>query len=535
MASGLKVRLDDGSEVGPLDLRMVQTWFQQGLIIRDTMVQRPGGARWIRLGEAVDLKQWNAPLVVAPRARGASRGPALGDVGEVPESGTEGWRLSVAAALFFVLAAGTALCAVWPERVRPELDGAPWLQIALAAAALGLALVRGWEMGRRAVRGVALVAAAAAFPLAGLFIARGMRGEALLVVASAWLLASGFLAFLAPGLSRLKAAASLLLIVLGGAGLVRFGPAEASAAPAVGPWVSGDQRIVNEEIGLTLAVPPGWVALKPGNPLVPAPAAARVTLAQPRVSGYACLLVEPPPAQVLLLEHYLDFVLAQRRGTATSFEEDWRRDGRLGSVESRRASSRRSSPQGRFVERTVVAQDADRYFALVAWVPEAGGGRALDELQALEAAVSLSGVRSAGQRDAMQRANLELPHLSVRTVQSLVESTGSAVPSDLFHRSVAASARGVASLAPATTQELQTLTSAALAALPRKEHAQLAEYLRKVGAGSPTQPQEDEPMRILMKAAVTRLPATQRTRLEELNESAIRAGEEHQAAAPARP
>ena len=30
--AGLKVRLDDGSEVGPLDLRMVQTWFQQGLI-----------------------------------------------------------------------------------------------------------------------------------------------------------------------------------------------------------------------------------------------------------------------------------------------------------------------------------------------------------------------------------------------------------------------------------------------------------------------------------------------------------------------
>jgi hypothetical protein len=31
MASGLKVRLDDGSEVGPLDLRMLQTWFEQGL------------------------------------------------------------------------------------------------------------------------------------------------------------------------------------------------------------------------------------------------------------------------------------------------------------------------------------------------------------------------------------------------------------------------------------------------------------------------------------------------------------------------
>jgi len=535
MASGLKVRLDDGSEVGPLDLGMVQTWFQQGLIARDTMVQRSGGARWIRLAEAADLKQWHAPLVIAPGARGAARGSAQRDVDEVAESGTERWRLFVAAALFFVLAIGAALAAFWPARVRPELDGAPWLQIALAETALGLALVRGWEIGRRAVRAVALVAAAAVFPVAGLFVARGTRGEALLVLASAWILALGFLAFLAPGLPRLRAAASLLLIAIGGAGLVRFGPAPVSATPALGSWATAESRIFDPEIGLTLVVPPGWVVVKPGNPLVQAPAAARVTLVHPRVSGFAFLVVEPPPPQVLLLEHYLDFMLAERRGIASSFEEDWRRDGRVGSIEARRASSRRSSPEGRFVERTLVAQDGDRYFALVAWVPEAGGGRALDELQVLEAAVSLSGVRSAGQQDAMQRANLELPHLSVRAVQALALSTGSAVPSELFRRSVAASAHGALSLPPATAQELQLLTSTALATLPRKEHTQLADYLRKVAAGSPTEPREDESMRVLMKAAVTRLPAGQRTRLEELNEGAVSAGEGPRGATPSRP
>jgi hypothetical protein len=322
---------------------------------------------------------------------------------------------------------------------------------------------------------------------------------------------------------------------MGGAGLVRFAPAPVSATPAVGSWATAESRIFDPEIGLTLVVPPGWVVLKPGNPFVQAPAAARVTLVHPRVSGFAFLLVEPPPAQVLLLEHYLDFILAQRRGIASSFEEDSRRDARVGSVEARRASCRRNSQEGRFVERTLVAQDGDRYFALVAWVPEAGGGRALDELQALEASVSLSGLRSAGQRDAMQRANLDLPHLSVRAVQGLVESTGSAVPSELFRRSVAASARGVASLPPPTSQELQLLTSAALATLPRKEHAQLADYLRRAAAGSPTQSQEDETMRVLMKAAVTRLPAGQRTRLEELSESAVSAGEGQKDAPPARP
>ena len=438
----------------------------------------------------------------------------------------------MASALFLVLAVGATLAAVWHERVRPELDGAPWVRIALLQLALGLALVRGWEMGRRAVRLVAFVAASAAFPLAGLFIAKGMRGEALLVVASAWLLATGFSAFLAPGLSRLASAISLLVILLGGAGLVRFGGVETSAAPAVAPWAAADRRIVDPEMGLTLEAPTGWVVLKPGNPLVAAPAGARATLAQPRVSGYAFLLVEPRPAQVLLLEHYLDHVLAQRRRGSGSFEEDWRRDGRVGSVEARRASTRRSSQEGRFVERTVVAQDGDRYFALVAWVPEAGGGRSLEEIDSLEAAASLSGVRDAGRRDAVQRANLELPHLSVQAIQDLVESSGPGAPSDLFRRSVAASARGLAALGPSAAQELQALTTAALATLPRKERTELTDYLGRLAAGQLTLPQEDEPMRLLMKAGTARLGSAQRARLGELQESAIRAGLKAEVARP---
>lgn len=44
-----------------------------------------------------------------------------------------------------------------------------------------------------------------------------------------------------------------------------------------------------------------------------------------------------------------------------------------------------------------------------------------------------------------------------------------------------------------------------------------------MAAGQPTLPQEDEPMRILMKAATTQLDAAQRARLEELHDSAIHA------------
>ncbi len=530
MANALKVRLEDGSEIGPLDLGMVQAWFQRGLIARESMVQKPGNPRWIRLSEAVDLSGWNAPLVITSRGRGT--GARAG--ASVADSAAEAtpWQLFVASALLFVLALGAGLISVWPERVRPELDGAPWVQIALSLTVLGLALVRGWELGRRVVRAVVLLAAGAALPLAGFFLAQGTRGEALLMVAAAWLLAVGFFAFLAADPSRLASVAALIGIVLGGVGLVRFGRAEASAAPAVAPWVTGDRRIAEPEIGLAVDLPPGWLVLKPGNPLVKAPAEARVALAQPRVSGYALLLLEPPPADVRLLEHYLDHVIAERRGSAGSFEEEWRRDGRLGRLESRRASSRRGSPEGRFMERAVVAQDGDRFFALIAWVPESGGGRSLQEIDALEAAVSLSGVRGAGRRDVVQKASLELPHLSVQAIRDLVESTGPGSPSELFRRAVTASARGLASLGPPATQELRALNNAALAALPKRERARLSDYLERVTAGQAIQSEEDEPMRLLMKEATAALGAAQRQRLQELAEAALRSGLKAQTTGP---
>jgi hypothetical protein len=170
----------------------------------------------------------------------------------------------------------------------------------------------------------------------------------------------------------------------------------------------------------------------------------------------------------------------------------------------------------------VVARDGDRYFALVAWVPEAGGGRALEEIDALEAAVSLSGLGDTARHEAVDAANLQLPHLSVRAIQALVESSGPASPPELFRRAAATSARGIAALPAPAGQELQALMAAALGSLPRKQRAQLAEYLGRVGAGQASLPEEDAQMLALMQAAAARLGPAQRARLGELNEAAIR-------------
>ena len=49
MASGYKVRLGDGSEIGPMDLEALKTWYTQGLIGRDSPVLKPGSQRWSTL------------------------------------------------------------------------------------------------------------------------------------------------------------------------------------------------------------------------------------------------------------------------------------------------------------------------------------------------------------------------------------------------------------------------------------------------------------------------------------------------------
>jgi hypothetical protein len=65
------------------------------------------------------------------------------------------------------------------------------------------------------------------------------------------------------------------------------------------------------------------------------------------------------------------------------------------------------------------------------------------------------------------------------------------------------------------------LTTAAFSTLPPRDRAQLADYLRRVGAAQPTLPGEDERMRLLMKAAIERLSAASRARLQQINENAL--------------
>src|SRR5262245_47275826 len=100
---GYKVRLGDGSEIGPMDLDAVRNWYSQGLLETTSPVLKPGTKNWAPLGEVIDVIDLTRPR------RGAAT--AFDDDDETDEDlGPVSflWPMRVASVLLFVAAAGAA-------------------------------------------------------------------------------------------------------------------------------------------------------------------------------------------------------------------------------------------------------------------------------------------------------------------------------------------------------------------------------------------------------------------------------------------
>jgi hypothetical protein len=228
-----KVRLQDGSEVGPLDVEMLHSWYQQGLVNRESLVRLTTAKRWAKLADSVNIAEWGA--AGGTKGRGA---PAEGAEDEEElEVDPQGWRVYVASVLFFLIAAGAGYFAWFPARWLPALRQAPWREIALGFVALGLLLVRGWEPMRKVVRVVVFLLTFSLFALAAPVLMQGVQWRPLAILAAAWVMGSGLFFFLAGRpLPYLSIALCLFWIFAGGAaigylGFVPPGAAGASASP----------------------------------------------------------------------------------------------------------------------------------------------------------------------------------------------------------------------------------------------------------------------------------------------------------------
>jgi GYF domain 2 len=527
---GWKVRISDGSEIGPMDLVALRTWLAQGLVDGDSPVMRPGTRKWVALGTVEELRG----ALGATRSKAASRRARAREAEvesadfEYAEAGeptaADLWRVRVVGILLIVAAAVFGLLAWRPEYAAPAFDGAPWRPVALGTLALGLALLPGWSLARRGVRLALLLVAFALFPVAGILIAQGERGAGLLALASVWLFVSGLAALLARTMGRAGVAVVLLPVLAAGYGAFQFGRAsESDVSTQLRAWVSAERRYTDGTLGLTLDIPEGWVALKPGNPLVAAPAEARLTFAQPRHGGVGYLVSEPAPRGVATADRYLDQVVARRRAERPELKPGLRSNALVGSLAGRRHDSTWLSDG--VVQREVAVAGLDGWmgFALVAWMPEAEASRP-DGLEAATRSLAARGLLAVRLREAVDAVVAEVPHLSAPVAEQLMAQSEARVlePDQAFRRSLAALARLLPTLSPAETRELTALTTATYAGVPWSHRARLAAYVERVRKTQATRPEEDREMAALIKAAEERLSPTRRLRLQAYYEKAIR-------------
>jgi hypothetical protein len=541
MARGYKVRLGDGSEIGPLDLSAVREWYQQGLINKKSAVLTPGSKRWTTLADVAELKDLgtnkgssSAALRAAVQEATESASPTSSRARTRDEewsggSGLSGigdrWRMLVAAILLFGAAAEVGLVAWRPQRVLPEFEGLPWTETALALLVFGLCLVRGWEWGRKLVRFAVLLIAVAMFPLMGILFAQGVRGPALLAAVSAWVVFSGLFALLGTDLAWPKAVLAILVVLAGGTGLVYFGYSpETEARRQLIEWMAPDRAFTDDALGVSFQVPPGWRILRKDNPLVAAPPDAKLTLAQPRLGGFGFFLAESSPSGVASLDQYLSRIQAARRRMVPSLREAGRSEVAVGRLPGRKAVGTWDKEGVRYADEAAVWKDGWVYFALVEWLPEGSSSAPERELGVLLAGFKTNGVLAEKLQQAVQNVTLAVPHLSPTAAEMLMGQSQARVlePDQAFRRALDAAARALPTWTKNDTEDFAQITAATYAALSLQERNRLAAYVERVRARQLTSSEDDREMSRLMKAAVLRLPPAKRERLQALYEQAIR-------------
>jgi hypothetical protein len=278
MAAAFKVRLEDGMEVGPLDGEMLRSWYQQGLIKRNSEIRAKGSKRWVRLSDTFDISDWGP---ATPSAGGRPRAEDLAgldadDEELIDDAAPQTWRTYVACALFFLLAATAGYFSIFPAQFR-TLPHAPWREIALGFVLLGLLLVRGWEPMRKVVRALVLILTLGLFPLAEVMIFHGVPWRSLVVLVPAVVMGFGLFFFLSGRYKPwFRIAANLFWIAAGAAGVLMLG---AFPPPAVAAWMDAPSPLPAALAPAMVGAGPVATATPVPSIIPPAPIAAPVTAA----------------------------------------------------------------------------------------------------------------------------------------------------------------------------------------------------------------------------------------------------------------
>lgn len=431
--------------------------------------------------------------------------------------------LMPAAALLFTLA---ALCVVrsWlPEEwVVEAWDPGAAQFSAFYLTLLGVGLVQASDSARR----FACLACAPLLLLAAALVLSGGLYDRLFGLALA-ALGGGLVGLLfgrRPSAGRVTASLAAGAV---GAALVfpleialARGPRE-EARRTLAVWAAAEKGYAEDDIGVRLTAPEGWVVLRPASPYVPVDPATVVALLHGETQARAVLRVEPE-LQAGTLDQYLDG-FAERWG---SREPDLRIEGRgsvaLGSVKARRVDVAWTRDEVGYAGRAIAWQDAGRTLVLAIWHKASAAG-ADEQIDRLQGALSLSLPLSAQIARTAGAASAEMPQMTGHAIELVIARRPEADLPTLFRDSLAAMSLGFERLGPDQARDMGEINRALYSGMPADDSAWMEDYVRRVRTAQPTGPEENARAMRVMAAAVRRLPEPSRARLRTILEHAVAA------------
>ena len=525
---GYKVRLDDGSEIGPLDLASVRSWYNDGLINPESMVLAPGSRRWAHLRQAIDIRAWGgATLRAGTRKRAA---PAVREsVGYTSRERGDGrvqrLRAPLAGVLFIVGAALAGFWVFWPEQQRAALHGWPWPQIGLGLLALGLSLFVRPHITRRLVFGVLLLSGIAALAMIGVLVVEKAPPIAYIVLGGGILACFGFVALLeGPSGSWLRTVLGSLAVIAGYGTALHVGRvAPDQTESLLNSWVLPQAELSDTRVGMKLRLPAGWRLVKAGAPFLAAPDDAVGRIARLDASAFAYLTAERVPPDVVQLEPLCERAVAARRVVVPSLRAVERGTLVIGGQPAIRAvgeSGAFASPTNQVV---TVWRDGFTLYTLVGWAEgesRADAARRFDELASGFESLGGSGTRLA---DAIGKAVAEVPFISAATAERLMGASDAGVldSSQLFKRALVLAGKGIPKLAPSDVRDLKNILDVTYRGMDRRDQRRLADYLGLIRSTGTSDIAQDREMCAVMARAVMQLSSASRQRLQALYDQTI--------------
>jgi len=326
-----------------------------------------------------------------------------------------------------------------------------------------------------------------------------------------------------PPLPLLRYAAfALAVLTVGGALLwtsawwypLLFGSAEVRRVRAA---TTSERRYADDTLGLKMELPRGWSILRQDHGFFTPLASTRLALAEPSAGAFGMLAVETPARGYASLDVFLDRVLEERRRAEPLLNPLRREDAPGG---ARRFVGTRRSIDSTIESVITVWKDGWVYYALLVWGPAEHASEAAEELRQ---GITMQGHMAARLKQAVDSVTAEVPLLTPAAAEMLMgQSQAQALePAEAFRRTYLLAGRALPRLSAAEQREMGALSTDLYARVPAGDRARLGPYLDRVRAGQETAPALDQQMSRVVKAAVLKLPAARRQRLQALFEKAI--------------